>query len=109
MSFVEELRVIIDDWVQADEYHKVDEFWAEFVGKGKTQVGNHELNLLSFSGGPNESNGENYEFAFTVDGVVYVADVAYDSYEFAGYDYQVYTGEPFQFTETRYKRLARAR
>ena len=108
MTFVEKLSSTLEAWDEDQEYHLIEQFWRIFNEKKTQTVGGYTMELLQASGGPNDSYGDDYEFVFTVDDVLYLAYVDYDSYEYAGNQYSIFLAEPYEVTETRYKRLARA-
>lgn len=109
MTFVDVLRDKFDAWDENEEYWNMEEFWNTLASSKEAEVGGHNIKVLSVTGGPNDHSGDDYEFALEVDGETYVALVDYDSYEYSGNQWSIYHAEPYEFTETRYKRLARAR
>ena len=111
MSFVSDLVTQMDKWDDNDEPWLIDEFWENLAENRVGAVGKHKITVLKVDGGPNTY--QDWVFAVKVDsgetGGTYVIDVDYDSYEYSGNQFVVYEAEPFEFTETRYKRVARMR
>lgn len=109
MTFVEALHAKMDAWEDADELDAIEAFWHTLAESHEAMLDGYSIKVLRVTGGPNEAHGEDYEIAMEVDGQHYVALVDYDSYDYTGSAFSIYTAEPYEFTETRYKRLAIAR
>jgi len=110
MTFAQALAAQFKTWDESEEFWLMEEFWQTLATTGIRTVGDYTVKVLRYEGGPEgDRDGDDYEFALDVDGKIYVAHVAYDSYEFSGNDYSLFEAEPFEFTETRYKKVARAR
>lgn len=113
MSFASALADQMDQWEEDGEFDLIEGFWGDLATNREGVVGPYAIKVLKVTGGADDRYGQDYEFALKIDGGtdggLFLAFVDYNSYEYSGNEYSLYTAEPYEVTETRYKRLAPAR